>query len=44
VTPGTIDPGQQAASGFPDIINLFTGAPGTPQPYWVLGAPQNGTY
>jgi Tfp pilus assembly protein PilX len=44
VTPGTILPGQQAASGFPNIIDLFTGAPGTPQPYWVLGAPQNGTY
>jgi Tfp pilus assembly protein PilX len=44
VTPRQIIPGQQAASGFPDIIDLFTGAPGTPQPYWVLGPPQNGTY
>jgi Tfp pilus assembly protein PilX len=44
VTPQQIFPGQQAASGFPNIFDLFTGAPGTPQPYWVLGAPQNGTY
>jgi Tfp pilus assembly protein PilX len=44
VTPQQIFPGQQAASGFPNIFDLFTGAPGTPQPYWVLGPPQNGTY
>ena len=44
VTPQSINPGQQAASGFPNIYDLFTGAPGTPQPYWQLGAPQNGTY
>ncbi|HZO96725.1 MAG TPA: hypothetical protein VFB42_05070 [Gaiellaceae bacterium] len=44
VTPDQIFPGQQAAQGFPDIIDLFTGAPGTPQPYWTLGTPENGTY
>jgi hypothetical protein len=44
VTPSTIVPGQQAADGFPNILDLFTGAPGSPQPYWVLGPPQNGTY
>jgi hypothetical protein len=44
VTPLTLNPGQQAASGFPNILDLFTGAPGTPQPYWTLGAPTNGTY
>jgi hypothetical protein len=44
VTPDQIFPGQQAAQGFPNIIDLFTGAPGTPQPYYTLGAPENGTY
>jgi hypothetical protein len=44
VTPLTLNPGQQSASGFPNILDLFTGAPGTPQPYWVLGPPTNGTY
>jgi hypothetical protein len=44
VTPDQIFPGQQAASGFPNIIDLFTGLPGTPQPFWVLALPVNGTY
>lgn len=44
VTPDQIFPGQQAASGFPDIVNLFTGLPGTAQPFWVLGPTTNGTY
>jgi hypothetical protein len=44
VTPDQIFPGQQAASGFPNILDLFTGLPGTPQPFWVLALPQNGTY
>src|SRR5581483_1201638 len=44
VTPSTIDPGQQAASGFPNISKLFSGAPDTPAPYWTLGTPTNGTY
>jgi hypothetical protein len=44
VTPNAINPGQQAAEGFPNIINLFTGLPGSPQPFWVLGPPQDGTY
>jgi hypothetical protein len=44
VTPTTIDPGQQASSGFPDISKLFSGAPDTPAPYWTLGTPTNGTY
>ncbi|HXH97822.1 MAG TPA: hypothetical protein VNH40_11485 [Gaiellaceae bacterium] len=44
VTPDQIFPGQQAASGFPNIIDLFTGLPGTPQPFWVMALPENGTY
>jgi hypothetical protein len=44
VTPDQIFPGQQAAVGFPNILDLFTGLPGTPQPFWVLALPQNGTY
>lgn len=44
VTPDQIFPGQQAAAGFPNIVDLFTGLPGTPQPFWTLGTPTNGTY
>ena len=44
VTPQTIVPGQQSGSGFPNILDMFTGAPGTPQPYWQLGLPRDGTY
>ncbi len=44
VTPQQIDPGQQAASGFPNVTTIVSGAPGTPAPYWTLGTPTNGTY
>jgi type II secretory pathway pseudopilin PulG len=44
VTPQEIYPGQQAASGFPDILDLFTGGPGSPTPYWTLGEPTQGSY
>lgn len=44
VTPQSINPGQQAAAGFPNIVDLFTGAPGSPQSFWTLGTPTNGTY
>lgn len=44
VTPDQMVPGQQASSGFPNILDLFTGLPGSPQPFWVLAVPQNGTY
>jgi hypothetical protein len=37
-------PGQQAATTFPVITQLITTWPNTPQPYWTLGAPVNGTY
>jgi hypothetical protein len=44
VTPATIDPGQQQATSFPDILNMFTGPPNTSKPFWTLGTPINGTY
>ena len=44
VTPDQIFPGQQAIAGFPNILYIFTGAPGTPNPYWTLDLPKNGTY
>lgn len=44
VTKDTLVPGQQSASAFPDILDLFTGLPGTPQGFWVLDLPKNGTY
>ena len=44
VTPQHINPGQQAASGFPLGFKVLTSEPGTETPYWTLGSPQNGTY
>ena len=44
VTPTSIVPGQQALSGFPNILNVFSGGPDAPAPYWTLGSPTNGTY
>ncbi len=44
VTPFQIFPGQQAASGFPDIKYVYSGAPNAPLPNYTLGAPTNGTY
>jgi hypothetical protein len=44
VTPQQIIPGQQAASGFPNILDLFTGGPDSPTPYWTLGSPTQGSY
>jgi hypothetical protein len=37
-------PGQQAATTMPTIPTVITTWPNTPQPYWTLGAPVNGTY
>jgi hypothetical protein len=37
-------PGQQAATTFPVITKIVTTWPNTPQPFWTLGAPVNGTY
>ena len=44
VTPGSIVPGQQAASGFPSLLAVMSGGPDAPSPYWTLGSPTNGTY
>jgi hypothetical protein len=37
-------PGQQAGTTMPNITSVVTTWPNTPQPFWTLGAPQNGTY
>lgn len=37
-------PGQQAATTMPSIPSVITTWPNTPQPFWTLGAPENGTY
>jgi len=44
VTLGTLDPGQQQVTDFPNILDMFTGPPNTSKPYWTLGTPTNGTY
>lgn len=44
VTPGSIIPGQQAGTGFPNILEVMSGGPNSPLPYWTLGTPTNGTY
>jgi Tfp pilus assembly protein PilX len=44
VTAKHLLPGQQASSGFPNITSLPSGAPLTPDPYYVLGAATSGTY
>jgi hypothetical protein len=44
VTPGTINMGQQSASGFPTLTWVWTGTLGSPDPHYVLGSPTNGQY
>jgi hypothetical protein len=44
VTSADLLPGQQAASGFPVIQDVYNNWPGVSSPYWTLGTPVNGTY